>query len=122
MKNCVQCYREIPDESPFCTYCGADQHRQPYRKIESYLVWSILATLFCCLPFGIVSIVYASGVDNKVAMGDIAGAERASKNAKMWAWISFGCGLAVYVILFIIAAILGSGLMQHSPYHELNGR
>jgi hypothetical protein len=29
-------------------------------NIPNHLVWAILATLFCCLPLGIVSIVYAA--------------------------------------------------------------
>ena len=29
-------------------------------KPDNNLVWAILCTLLCCLPFGIVSIVYAS--------------------------------------------------------------
>ena len=31
------------------------------------LVWAILSTLFCCLPLGIVSIVYAAQVNGKYA-------------------------------------------------------
>ena len=27
------------------------------QNIPNHLVWAILSTLFCCLPFGIVSIV-----------------------------------------------------------------
>ena len=34
-------------------------------KPESYLVWAILSTVCCCLPFGVVSIVYASKVDGR---------------------------------------------------------
>ncbi len=30
---------------------------------SSNMVWAILTTIFCCLPFGIVAIVYASKVD-----------------------------------------------------------
>ncbi|MGB4290272.1 MAG: CD225/dispanin family protein, partial [Dethiobacteria bacterium] len=26
-------------------------------NFDDYLVWAILATIFCCLPFGIVAIV-----------------------------------------------------------------
>ena len=75
-------------------------------KPANYLVQAILTTLFCCLPFGIVSIVYAAQVDSKYNGGDYAGALAASKNAKTWAWVSFGIGLAViagYVILVAIA-------------------
>ncbi|MBO7197759.1 MAG: CD225/dispanin family protein, partial [Tidjanibacter sp.] len=31
---------------------------------SSNLIWGILTTIFCCLPFGIVSIVFASRVDS----------------------------------------------------------
>jgi hypothetical protein len=45
--------------------------------VPNNLVWAILSTLFCCLPLGVVSIVYASQVDGKRAAGDVAGAGRA---------------------------------------------
>ena len=49
---------------------------------ENYLVWAILTTLFCCLPFGIVSIVYAAQVSGKYTSGDYAGAVASSENAE----------------------------------------
>ena len=36
----------------------------------NYLVWAILSTLFCCLPLGIVSIVFSSQVNSKLTAGD----------------------------------------------------
>ena len=68
--------------------------------IPNHLVWAILATLCCCLPTGIVSIIFAAQVDGKVAAGDIAGARKASDNAKLWAWISLGLGLVFSVAYF----------------------
>ncbi len=50
-------------------------------QIPNHLVWAILATLFCCLPGGIVSIVYAAQVNGKIAAGDIAGARDSSDKA-----------------------------------------
>lgn len=47
-------------------------------QIPNHLVWAILATLFCCLPGGIVSIVYAAQVNGKIAAGDLAGARDSS--------------------------------------------
>jgi hypothetical protein len=73
--------------------------------VENYLVFAILATVLCCLPPGIVAIVYAAQVNGKVQAGDIAGAQEASKNAKMWCWISAGLGLGIGVIWGILAAI-----------------
>ena len=64
-----------------------------HEYIPNHLVWSILSTLFCCLPLGIVSIVYASQVDGKRAAGDIAGAREASGKAKFWAMLSAGLAL-----------------------------
>jgi hypothetical protein len=64
-------------------------------------VHAILVTLCCCLPFGIVSIVYATQVNTKRDMGDIAGALVASNNAKKWAMI--GAGVGVVWIIIIIA-------------------
>lgn len=73
----------------------------------NYLVWSILTTLFCCLPFGIASIVFAAQVNGKWAAGDVNGALAASKNAKKFAIIAAIAGLVVillYVIFFVFLA------------------
>ncbi len=70
--------------------------------VPNYLVWAILATLCCCLPGGIVAIVYAAQVDGKLASGDYHGAVEASNNAKMWSWISFGGGLLILIPYFFL--------------------
>ena len=72
------------------------------------LVWGILSTVLCCLPFGIVSIVYAAQVNGKWAAGDHAGAQKSSDNAKKWALISAGIGLVVGVI-YLIAVVAAGG-------------
>jgi hypothetical protein len=69
--------------------------------IPNHLVWSILATLFCCLPLGIVSIVYASQVDGRRLAGDIAGARELSHKAKMWA-IYAAIAMPVLVLGWIV--------------------
>lgn len=76
-------------------------------NIPNYLVFAILTTVFCCLPAGVVSIVYAAQVNGKIQAGDIAGAMAASKNAKLWAMISAGVGIAGIVIYIIFMVILG---------------
>ena len=48
---------------------------------KNWLVESILVTIFCCLPFGIAGIVFASQVNGKFASGDYAGALQSSKDA-----------------------------------------
>lgn len=85
-----------------------------YEYVPNNLVWSILTTLFCCLPLGIVSIVYAAQVDGRRAAGDIAGAREASRKAGMWAWasvLSLPILMLLWIFLFGGLAILG-GLAQ----------
>lgn len=81
-------------------------------KPPNHLVWAILATLCCCLPGGIVAIVYAAQVDGKYNAGDLAGAQQASNNAKLWAMISTGLGfvggLAYIGLNFAAIAAQGS--------------
>lgn len=70
----------------------------PAENIPNYLVQSILVTLCCCLPLGIVAIVFAAQVNSKLQQGDIIGAREASQKAKMFCLIAFGLGLALTVI------------------------
>ncbi|MES2882212.1 MAG: CD225/dispanin family protein, partial [Bacteroidota bacterium] len=41
----------------------------PPQQPKNWLVESILVTIFCCLPFGIVGIVNAAQVNSKFAAG-----------------------------------------------------
>jgi hypothetical protein len=67
------------------------------------LVWAILVTLFCCLPFGIVSIVYAAQVNGKWQAGDAAGAQESSRKARQWAIYGAIAGVVIAVIYLIVA-------------------
>ena len=78
-------------------------------NVPNYLVQSILVTVFCCLPFGIVAIIFAAQVNTKLAAGDYQGAVSSSNSAKMWSWISFGLGLVV-IVISIGLQVLGHAL------------
>lgn len=75
-------------------------NNMPQLPPPSNLVWAILTTLFCCLPFGIVSIVYASQVDSEWNMGRYAEAQRKSRAARTWAIVSAAVGLLFAAIYF----------------------
>jgi hypothetical protein len=80
-------------------YYQDDYGRPPERpNIPNYLAQAILVTLCCCIPFGVVAIVYAAQVNSKLQVGDVAGAEAASKQAKMFCWLGFGLGLPIVII------------------------
>jgi interferon-induced transmembrane protein len=87
----------------------------PPSDIPNYLVLSIIAAvvsfLMCCLPHGIVSVIFATQVNKKASLGDIEGAKSASKNAKLWATISIVVSVIWLIVSFIFgffAAIMGA--------------
>jgi hypothetical protein len=71
---------------------------------SSHLTFAILVTLFCCLPFGIVSIIKASQVSGLWAQGRYAEAQKSSASARKWAWWGAIIGLIVIVIYAILYA------------------
>jgi interferon-induced transmembrane protein len=76
--------------------------------VPNYMVPAIIS-IFCCWPLAIAAIIFAVQVNNKVQAGDIAGAQDASKKAKMFSFIAIGLGL-LGVICYVIMMILGVGL------------
>lgn len=110
---CTQCGSALPAGAAVCPGCGKPvpqfgayaAQAAPAGSIPNYLVQSIVVTLCCCLPGGIVAIIFAAQVNSKLAAGDVAGAEAASRNAKLWCWISFGVG----IVLALIGGLSGLG-------------
>ncbi|WP_294083530.1 CD225/dispanin family protein [Proteiniphilum sp. UBA5384] len=79
----------------------------PPLKPSNWLWQSILVTILCCIPFGIVAIIYATKVDSFYFRGQYEEAERSAQKAKMWVFISIGAAL-LYVILWIIMFLTGN--------------
>lgn len=69
--------------------------------IPNYLWQSIVVTLCCCLPLGIVGIIFATQVNSKLAQGDTAGALEASRKAKLFTLLGLGIGLVFIIISFV---------------------
>lgn len=134
--NCTNCGQNNADGAAFCVSCGAALSAAPpspppaaaapaysapaysapapaaQPPVPNHLVWAILATLCCCLPTGIVAIIFAAQVDGKAAAGDYDGARKASDNAKLWSWISLGIGLVgglAYAGLMMLGVIADAG-------------
>ena len=109
---CPTCGGTNDQGAKFCKACGGSLTSEPAAGpppyVPNHLVWAILVTIFCCLPFGIVSIVYAAQVNGFVAADKIDSALQASESAKMWAWISFAVGLVSFGGFGVLA--LGNGI------------
>lgn len=67
-------------------------------KPKSYLVWSILSTVCCCLPLGIAAIVYSARVDSLWGQGKYLEAVRASNKAKLFCLVSLGLGIVTGIL------------------------
>lgn len=60
--------------------------------IENHLVLAVLTTLFCCLPFGIVSIVYSVQVNSALNARNYELAKINSQKAKYWGSLALWLG------------------------------
>jgi hypothetical protein len=72
-------------------------------------VWGILATLLCCLPLGVVSIIKAPNVSPLWYQGQYTAAHESAPAAKKWAIWSAAASGSVMVLYFLVifsAAIL----------------
>jgi hypothetical protein len=125
---CPQCGASNADTAAVCVQCGRNLQTivAPTQlstagaaitsgavapgMVPNYLVFAILTTVLCCLPAGIPAIIYAAQVNTKLQVGDLAGAQAASNNAKMWCWIAVGLGLATvgFYIILAMVGVLGS--------------
>ena len=72
---------------------------------KSWLIESILVTIFCCLPFGIVGIVHAAKVNSLYHAGQLEEAELASQKAKKWVNIGFLIGILLLLVYSIILCL-----------------
>ena len=86
-------------------------------SVPNYLVPAIIS-LFCCLPLGVVGVIFAAQVNGKVAAGDTAGALDAAKKAKLFSFIAIGLGLAgiICYVLFVVIMGVGMGLAGSSNF------
>jgi hypothetical protein len=99
---CINCGKVM---APIVDVCQTGD----LQKVPSRLAPAILTTLFCCVPFGIVAIVYAAQVNAKLAAGNSQGALEDSKKATMWCWIALGLGIIpmIYWVVMIFYGFFG---------------
>ena len=204
--NCINCYKEIPEDTNFCPYCGAQQaapssapeapaqpeaaapipeahvqseaaapapeapaqpeaaaptpeepvqqeysqaeysqaeYSQPiynqsdvnygqqldYGQVQTqysqepavnwvpYLVFSILCTILCCMPFGVVAIVFAAKINSALSAGNIAEAKDCAKKSKIWIIVSAVVGLVAIILAIIWALFIGISVGTATYYY-----
>lgn len=118
---CKNCGQQLNENQQHCDACGstAEAPRVTPPSMDgfqaggytgspspTYLVPSILVTIFCCQIFGIIAIVYSAIAMGKNSSSDFIGAMESAKKAKMWCWLGFGVG---FVIVILYAALMVFG-------------
>lgn len=94
------------------------QSSVPQTPPKNWLVESILVTIFCCQPFGIVGIVFALMVNRNYAAGDYDSALQASKDAAKWTKIGFWIGAGLVISVFIFIFFFGGLAIWQSRFND----
>jgi len=115
---CPSCGSDNPEHANNCTSCGGSLSAPPDPRmghqvssvggpVPTYLVPSILVTIFCCQVFGIVAIVFSAIAMGKNSSADYAGAQASAAKAKMWCWLGFGIGLTAIIVYIAFMILMG---------------
>ncbi len=108
---CTRCGTSNADNGDTCVNCGESLQRiAAPEKIDNNLILAIIVTVCCCLPFGLVGVVYAAQVNATVRAGDIVGARELARKARLWSLWGLGIGLLAYgcYFLLMLAGALGT--------------
>lgn len=134
LMQCPVCCATVSDKATNCPHCGnaivKPQYRVRYRdyikspipdalRPKSYLIHSILLGLASlvlftvwCLPFAVVSFIYANRVDDLWGEGDIDGAIYASHTAHKWYSIGLWVGISSWLLFFFVMFFVFIGLID----------
>jgi len=93
------------------------QFTQQLSKPDNLMVWSVLVTLLCFLPTGIVAIIYSNKVDSLWALKDYDGAQQAANSAKTWCLVSLGLAVATWLIAIFTFYAFWASLFSIVAHH-----
>jgi hypothetical protein len=79
-----------------------------FQSVNTHLVGAILSAFLCCVPLGIVAIVFAAMAEGRLRAGDYAGAVAQSEKARTWIVVSVVAGLFWMAIWLILELYLAS--------------
>ncbi len=105
-----------PEEHKSSTSSNYHYYQAPPTKPQSYLWLGIITTLVFCLPCGIVSIIYASKVDDAWLRGEYQLAEDYSRKARNWGLIPLYICAALFVLTFIVSTIISFATIPDIKY------
>lgn len=98
----------LPPRPPVQSSAGAQPAAAPLKEPTNYMVYAILATVLCCVPTGIASIIYTNKATAAWTAGKYAEAEAATKSARLWLIVSVcagGVGILIGFIFGLLSAL-----------------
>lgn len=87
------------------TYIPPEYEYQQPVHVPDYLVWAILEAVCCCLPIGVVGIIYAVMANTEKSAGNYMKALSYANTAKTWLIVGM-IGWVILVVLGIIANVM----------------
>ncbi|XP_038053615.1 proline-rich transmembrane protein 1-like [Patiria miniata] len=80
---------------------------------QDYFGLALFVTLCCCLPLGIVGLIRSNDVRNRFLAGDIAGAEQASREAKIYSYVGLRIGI-ILIVSTVVTVIMNLGTVNRN--------
>lgn len=74
---------------------------QPPRPVDTWLWQSIAVTVLCCMPLGLVGIVFAAQAQGALSAGNHAEARRKADTARSFTIAGFVLGLLLVPFVFL---------------------
>jgi hypothetical protein len=81
---------------------GSWSQTSPAADVDPWFWQSIVVTVLCCLPLGIVAIVKSSQAKSAVDIGNAQVARQRAGEARTWTLVAAGVGLVANVLFFTL--------------------
>ena len=72
---------------------------------NTWFIISIICTILCCLPAGIIGIIFTNDAKNMAARGDYAGAESKLGTGRMAVIIGIVLTVVIWVLYIVLMAV-----------------
>ena len=86
---------------------GASHGQGAAAHVDPWLWQSIVATVLCCMPAGVVAIVFAAKANAAKDVGDLATAREKARLARIWTLVSVGLVVGIFA-LFLVFGLFGA--------------
>lgn len=84
----------------------------------SYMAWSILNLLFCCLPLGIAATAFSATVGDYAVLGNHAEAKRRSDVARVLNIVATVLGVVVWAVVGVVFGLYWDALFN--AYYDIH--